>query len=131
VDGKFHYDSHWESLEELARMGFKVNSHRKKCAGLEDVLAFYQSWESKRDSLNYEIDGVVIKVDSIRQQLQLGWTAKAPRWAIAFKFPAHQEQTVVENIEVQVGRTGTLTPVAHLKGVKIAGVTVTHTAQRG
>jgi DNA ligase (NAD+) len=125
VDGKFHYDSHWESLEELSRMGFKVNSHRKKCAGLEDVLEFYKNWESKRESLNYEIDGTVIKVDSIRQQNLLGWTAKAPRWAIAFKFPAHQEQTVVENIEVQVGRTGTLTPVAHLKAVKIAGVTVT------
>jgi len=125
VDGKFYYDSHWESLEELARMGFKVNSHRKKCDGLEDVLEFYKNWESKRESLSYEIDGIVIKVDSIRQQAQLGWTAKAPRWAIAFKFPAHQEQTVVENIEVQVGRTGTLTPVAHLKAVKIAGVTVT------
>jgi DNA ligase (NAD+) len=125
VDGKFYYDSHWESLEELSRMGFKVNSHRKKCAGLDDVLEFFKSWESKRASLNYEIDGIVIKVDSIRQQIQLGWTAKAPRWAIAFKFPAHQGQTVVENIEVQVGRTGTLTPVAHLKGVNIAGVTVT------
>jgi len=125
VDGKFYFDSHWESLEELARMGFKVNSHRKKCAGLEDVLEFNKNWESKRESLSYEIDGVVIKVDSIRQQAQLGWTAKAPRWAIAFKFPAHQEQTVVEGIEVQVGRTGTLTPVAHLKAVKIAGVTVT------
>jgi DNA ligase (NAD+) len=125
VDGKFYYDSHWESLEELSRMGFKVNSHRKECAGLDDVLEFYRSWESKRESLNYEIDGIVIKVDSIRQQEKLGWTAKAPRWAIAFKFPAHQEQTVVDNIEVQVGRTGTLTPVAHLKAVNIAGVTVT------
>ncbi len=125
VDGKFYYDSHWESLEELAGMGFKVNSHRKKCEGLDDVLEFNKNWESKRESLSYEIDGVVIKVDSIRQQGQLGWTAKAPRWAIAFKFPAHQEQTVVEDIEVQVGRTGTLTPVAHLKAVKIAGVTVT------
>ncbi len=125
VDGKFYYDSHWESLEELARMGFKVNTHRKKCAGLDDVLVFYRNWEAKRESLAYEIDGIVIKVDSIRQQNQLGWTAKAPRWAIAFKFPAHQEQTVVENIEVQVGRTGTLTPVAHLRAVKVAGVTVT------
>ncbi len=125
VDGKFHYDSHWESLEELSRMGFKVNAHRKRCAGLEDVLEFYKNWESKRDSLNYEIDGVVVKVDSIPQQSRLGWTAKAPRWAIAFKFPAHQEQTVIENIGVQVGRTGTLTPVAHLKAVNIAGVTVT------
>jgi DNA ligase (NAD+) len=125
VDGKFYFDSHWESLEELARMGFKVNIHRKRCAGLDEVLAFYKNWESKRESLTYEIDGIVVKVDSLRQQNQLGWTAKAPRWAIAFKFPAHQEQTVVENIEVQVGRTGTLTPVAHLRAVKIAGVTVT------
>jgi DNA ligase (NAD+) len=125
VDGKFYYDSHWESLEELSRMGFKVNSHRKRCAALDDVLEFYKNWESKRESLNYEIDGVVIKVDSIRQQERLGWTAKAPRWAIAFKFPAHQAQTIIENIEVQVGRTGALTPVAHLKAVSIAGVTVT------
>jgi DNA ligase (NAD+) len=125
VDGKFYFDSHWESLEELARMGFKVNSHRKRCSGLDEVLEFFKNWGSKRESLSYEIDGVVIKVDSIRQQVQLGWTAKAPRWAIALKFPAHQEQTVVDGIEVQVGRTGTLTPVAHLKAVKIAGVTVT------
>lgn len=125
VNGQFHYDSHWESLEELARLGFKVNSHRKKCAGLDDVLEFYRAWGAKRESLAYEIDGVVVKVDSVRQQQALGWTAKAPRWAIAFKFPAHQEETVVENIEVQVGRTGALTPVAHLKGVNISGVTVT------
>jgi DNA ligase (NAD+) len=125
VDGQFHYDSHWESLEELSRLGFKVNSHRKKCSGLEDVLQFYRNWEYKRESLAYEIDGVVVKVDSVRQQSLLGWTAKAPRWAIAFKFPAHQEQTVLENIEVQVGRTGALTPVAHLKPVNISGVTVT------
>ena len=123
--GQFHYESHWESLEELSRMGFKVNSHRKKCAGLDDVLEFYRDWESKRSSLAYEIDGVVVKVDSVPQQRLLGWTAKAPRWAIAFKFPAHQEQTVIENIEVQVGRTGALTPVAHLKAVSVSGVTVT------
>lgn len=125
VGGQFHYESHWESLEELSKMGFKVNSHREKCAGLDDLLDFYRTWESKRESLAYEIDGVVAKVDSIRQQRRLGWTAKAPRWAIAFKFPAHQEQTLLENIEVQVGRTGALTPVAHLKPVNISGVTVT------
>ena len=125
VDGQFVRDSHWESLDELSKMGFKVNSHRKKCAGLDDVLEFYRNWESKRASLAYEIDGVVVKVDSIRQQQALGWTSKAPRWAIAFKFPAHQEQTIVENIGVQVGRTGALTPVAHLKAVTISGVTVT------
>jgi len=125
VDGQFVRDSHWESLDELSKMGFKVNSHRKKCARLDDVLEFYRNWESKRASLAYEIDGVVVKVDSIRQQQALGWTSKAPRWAIAFKFPAHQEQTVVENIGVQVGRTGALTPVAHLKAVSFSGVTVT------
>jgi DNA ligase (NAD+) len=125
VDGQFLRESHWESLEELSSMGFKVNSHRKKCAGLDDVLEFYRQWGSKRASLGYEIDGVVVKVDSVPQQRLLGWTAKAPRWAIAFKFPAHQEQTVVENIDVQVGRTGTLTPVAHLKAVNLSGVTVT------
>jgi len=125
VDGQFVRDSHWESLDELSKMGFKVNSHRKKCVGLDDVLEFFRNWESKRASLAYEIDGVVVKVDSIRQQQALGWTSKAPRWAIAFKFPAHQEQTIVENIGVQVGRTGALTPVAHLKAVSISGVTVT------
>jgi len=124
VEGRFYYDSHWESLEALAHMGFKVNSNRKKCAGLEDVLEYYRTWEARRESLAYEIDGIVVKVDSVRQQTALGWTAKAPRWAIAFKFPAHQEQTVVEGIEVQVGRTGVLTPVAHLKPVAIGGVTV-------
>ncbi len=125
VDGQFLRESHWESLDELSKMGFKVNSHRKQCAGLDDVLAFYRKWGSERGSLPYEIDGVVVKVDSVRQQQQLGWTAKAPRWAIAFKFPAQQEQTVVENIGIQVGRTGALTPVAHLKAVNISGVTVT------
>src|SRR5579884_1357768 len=124
VDGQYAYESHWESLDALQAMGFKVNSHRARCGSLDEVLAFYREWETKRDSLPYEIDGLVIKVDSVAQQRTLGWTAKAPRWAIAFKFPARQEQTVVENIEVQVGRTGTLTPVAHLRPVTISGVTV-------
>ena len=125
VDGRFHFESHWESLDALAHMGFKVNPRRKKCSGLDDLLEFCREWESKRESLPYEIDGVVVKVDSIRQQQALGWTAKAPRWAIAFKFPAQQRPTTIENIEVQVGRTGTLTPVAHLAPVLVGGVTVT------
>jgi DNA ligase (NAD+) len=125
VDGRFYYESHWESLDALAKMGFKVNSRRKKCAGLDELLEFCREWESKRESLPYEIDGVVVKVDSVRQQQALGWTAKAPRWAIAFKFPAQQRSTTIENIEVQVGRTGTLTPVAHLAPVTVGGVTVT------
>ena len=125
VDGKFHYASHWESLEALAKMGFKVNAHRRKCAGLDELMRFYREWEGKRESLGYEIDGVVVKVDSVRQQQRLGWTAKAPRWAIAFKFPAQQAETTIEDIQVYVGRTGALTPVAFLNGVNIAGVTVT------
>jgi DNA ligase (NAD+) len=125
VDGRFYYESHWESLDALAKMGFKVNPRRKKCADLDELLKFCEEWQSKRESLPYEIDGVVVKVDSVRQQQALGWTAKAPRWAIAFKFPAQQRSTTIENIEVQVGRTGTLTPVAHLAPVTVGGVTVT------
>ncbi len=126
VDGQPKFDSHWESLEALAKMGFKVNPRRKKCAGLDDVLAFYREWEEKRETLPYEIDGLVLKVDSSRQQQILGWTAKAPRWAIAFKFAAQQAETTIEDIEVYVGRTGALTPVACLTAVNIGGVTVAH-----
>ena len=124
VDGQPAYPRHWESLEELARMGFKVNANRKLCRDVDEVLRFCAEWEARREQLPYEIDGVVVKVDSIAQQQQLGWTAKAPRWAIAYKYPARQALTVVENIEVQVGRTGALTPVAHLKPVEVSGVTV-------
>jgi DNA ligase (NAD+) len=115
--------SHWDSLQRLRRLHFKVPPH-DKCENVDALLAFFRHWEQNRDSLPYEIDGVVAKVDSIEQQDALGWTAKAPRWAIAIKFPARQEQTVVENIGVQVGRTGALTPVAHLKPVVVSGVTV-------
>ena len=125
VDGAPVFDSHWESLETLAAMGFNVNKHRRLCVDLDEVLACFGHWTADRDNLPYEIDGLVIKVDSVTQQRALGWTAKAPRWAIAFKFPARQERTVIENIEVQVGRTGILTPVAHLRPVNVSGVTVT------
>ena len=123
-DGKPRFASHWESLDALEASGFKVNLHRRKCRGIDELLEFIREWESKRDSLGYEIDGVVAKIDSIPQQEALGWTSKAPRWAIAFKYPARQAATVLENIEVQVGRTGALTPVAHLRPVTLSGVTV-------
>jgi len=123
-DGRPMLPSHWQSLEALVAAGFKVNPHRKKCGGVDELLDFIREWETKRDTLPYETDGVVAKIDSIEQQEKLGWTAKAPRWAIAFKYPARQSQTVLENIEVYVGRTGALTPVAHLKPVLIGGVTV-------
>jgi DNA ligase (NAD+) len=124
IDGQPACESHWESLETLARMGFKVNPNRALCAGIDELLAFCKECEAKRDELPYEIDGIVAKIDSIPQQRALGWTAKAPRWAIAFKFPPRQVETVLENIEVQVGRTGALTPVAHLRPVEVGGVMV-------
>ncbi len=124
VEGRPALASHWATLDELARLGFKVNQRRKLCGGIDEVVAFCAEWEAKRDELPYEIDGVVVKVDSIEQQQRLGFTAKAPRWAIAYKYPARQAITTVESIEVQVGRTGALTPVAHLKPVDVGGVTV-------
>jgi DNA ligase (NAD+) len=124
ASGRPMFDSHWESLDAMSEMGFKVNHHRKLCADVDEVLAFCAKWEAGRDDLPYEIDGVVVKVDSIEQQRTLGFTAKAPRWAIAYKYPARQAVTEVEGVEVQVGRTGALTPVAHLKAVEVGGVTV-------
>ncbi len=124
VDGRPPFDSHWESLETMSKMGFKVNQHRSLCSSVDEVLSFCSAWEARREELPYEIDGVVVKVDSIKQQDALGWTAKSPRWAIAYKYPARQATTTVENIEVQVGRTGALTPVARLKPVEVGGVTV-------
>lgn len=113
-----------ETLAQLKEMGFKVNPNWKVCADIEALVAFCKQWEEKRDSLPYEIDGVVAKVDSTDQQRRLGWTAKAPRWAIAFKFPARQAETLVEDIGVSVGRTGTLTPGALFKPVNVGGVMV-------
>ena len=118
------YPSHWESLDALGNLGFKVNPNRRLCQNAAEALAFINEWEQKRESLPYEIDGVVVKVDSLEKQRQLGWTSKAPRWAIAYKYAARQAATVVESIEVQVGRTGALTPVAHLRPVPVGGVTI-------
>ena len=124
VEGRPAFESHWESLEWLHGHQFKVNPNRVLCDTIEEVVAFCSEWENKRESLAYDIDGVVIKVDSVAQQDHLSSTAKAPRWAIAFKYAARQAVTEVEQITVQVGRTGALTPVAHLKPVVIGGVTV-------
>jgi DNA ligase (NAD+) len=122
--GRPALDSHWASLEELVRLGFKVNSHRRLCHTVDEVLAYCAEWEARREELPYEIDGVVVKVDSVEQQRQLGYTAKAPRWAIAYKYPARQAKTMVRGIEVQVGRTGAITPVAVLDPKEVGGVTV-------
>jgi len=126
VDGRYAMPSHWQSLGKLVELGFRVDPQRRLCRDVEELLAFCREWEEKRDSLPFEIDGVVAKVDSVEQQARLGWTAKAPRWAIAFKFTPRQAETVLENIDVQVGRTGILTPVARLRPVVVSGVTVTN-----
>ena len=123
-EGKYFFDSHWKSLEFLEAQGFKVNPKRRLCADVDAALAFCAEWEAERENLPYEIDGVVLKIDSIPQQQKLGFTAKAPRWAIAFKYAAQQKETVVVGIGIQVGRTGALTPVAHLEPVAVGGVTV-------
>jgi DNA ligase (NAD+) len=124
ADGAPRYESHWESLNALKELGFKVNPNRRLCASVEELFEFCREWEKRREELPFETDGIVAKVDSVAAQRELGWTAKAPRWAIAFKFPAEQQTTVVEGIEVQVGRMGTLTPVARLRPVPVGGVTV-------
>lgn len=126
VEGHAPTATHSGALDALEKMGFKVNRNRRVCPSFEDVLAFIQEWEGKRDSLGYEIDGIVVKVNETRLWRALGSTAKSPRWAIAYKYPARQATTVVKDIRFQVGRTGILTPVADLEPVDIGGVTVSH-----
>ena len=115
---------HSEGLNWLDSIGFKTNKERKSCATIEEVLAFIEGWAEKRPHLAYEIDGIVIKVDSLAQQEELGTTAKSPRWAIAYKFPAEEVETTLLDIELNVGRTGVITPTAVLTPVKVAGSTV-------
>ncbi len=124
VDGDVPFPKHSESLEALKQLRFRASEDWKLCDGIEQVFKYCDAWEPKREGLPYEIDGVVIKVNSTGIQRELGYTAKAPRWAIAYKYPARQETTVVNDIRVQVGRTGTLTPVAVLEPVQVGGVTV-------
>src|SRR5271156_3065882 len=124
VDGKVPFPKHSDSLAALKQLHFRASDDWKLCSGIDAVIAYCEDWDAKREKLPYEIDGVVIKVNSTAIQNELGYTAKAPRWAIAFKYPARQETTVVNDIIVQVGRTGALTPVAVLEPVEVGGVTV-------
>jgi DNA ligase (NAD+) len=124
VDGKVPFPKHSDSLTALKQLHFRASDDWKLCSGVDAVIAYCEDWEAKREKLPYEIDGVVIKVNSTAIQNELGYTAKAPRWAIAYKYPARQETTVVNDIIVQVGRTGALTPVAVLEPVQVGGVTV-------
>lgn len=116
--------THMEALELLKELGFKVNPHAQRCRDIGEVIEYCERWTSLRSSLPYEIDGVVIKVNRLDYHDQLGATAKSPRWAIAYKFPAEQVTTVVRNIIVNVGRTGAVTPMAILDPVRVAGTTV-------
>ena len=118
------FPKHWENFEWLARNGFNVNPNRRLCANFDELAAFIAEMEPKRDELDYEIDGVVVKVNSTALQEEFGATTKAPRWAIAYKYPARQSTTKLLGIGIQVGRTGALTPVAHLEPVLLAGTTV-------
>ena len=124
VDGKVPFPKHSDSLLALKQMQFRASDDWKLCDGIDQVMAYCESWDAKREKLAYDIDGVVIKVNSTGLQNELGFTSKAPRWALAYKYPARQETTVVNDIIVQVGRTGTLTPVALLEPVQVGGVTV-------
>ena len=117
-------ETHSEALDWLAKWGFHVNPHRASFATMDEVVAYCEAWTTRRHELEYDIDGMVIKVDHLDQQEQLGFTSKSPRWAIAYKFPAEQARTRIREIQIQVGRTGTLTPVAILDPVRLAGSTV-------
>ena len=118
------YKTHFESLQNARSVGFKVPETVILATSIEEVLDFVNHWDIKRHELPYETDGIVIKVNSLQQQEELGYTAKAPRWAIAYKFKAEQVSTILEEITYQVGRTGAITPVANLKPVQLAGTTV-------
>ena len=129
VWGIGHYEGvsfkkHTEVLDYLKDAGFKINPHYKICTDIEDVIAFCDSWEPKKDKLDFNIDGMVLKVNDISDRQTLGFTSKSPRWAIAYKFPAEKALTEVLDVIFGVGRTGTVTPVAILKPVQLSGTTV-------
>ena len=117
-------DGQWSSLRRLKELGFPANPHSRFCPALDDVLAYYKEWAGKRDSLDYDADGIVVKVDAAADRRELGTTARSPRWAISYKFPARQATTRVNDIVIQVGRTGALTPVAVLEPVRLSGTVI-------
>ncbi len=116
--------SQWDVLNTLDQMGFRVNRNRRRLKSIDEVIEYHSAWQRRRDELEYEIDGMVVKVDGFPQQLELGFVARSPRWAIAFKYAPEQAETEVEEIACYVGRTGVLTPVAHVKPVVVGGVTI-------
>jgi len=124
LEGGRVYKTHWEFLQSAKRLGLRVNPEVKLCKDIEEVISYCGDWGKKRGKLSYEIDGMVIKVNSLVQQKRLGYTMRSPRWAIAYKFPAQQATTTLKDIILQVGRTGVITPVAVLEPVECAGVTI-------
>jgi DNA ligase (NAD+) len=124
IGENLEFNNHWESLEAAKKWGFKVPPYSGLCKNIEEVLDFIEKWDSERFNLGFDTDGIVIKVNSFIQQKQLGFTAKSPRWAIAYKYKAQQAETLLESISYQVGRTGAITPVANLVPVLLAGTTV-------
>ncbi|WP_377891709.1 NAD-dependent DNA ligase LigA [Alkalihalobacillus sp. R86527] len=123
VDGE-EIDSHSDGLDYLSKLGFKTNPEWKRCDSIDSVIDYISGWSERRPDLSYEIDGIVVKVDSLEHQEELGFTAKSPRWAIAYKFPAEEVVTRLLDIELNVGRTGVVTPTARLEPVLVAGTTV-------
>jgi DNA ligase (NAD+) len=123
VQGR-QYDAHWQVLEALRDLGFRINDHTQRCRRVGDVIEYYREMIQRRDELDYEMDGIVVKINDLELQSKLGELQRSPRWAIAWKFPAQEETTEVMDIQVNVGRTGALTPVAILKPVQVGGVTV-------
>ena len=111
VEG-YAFTTHSEALEKIKSLGFKCNPYTQVHDSLEDVVTYYDEWVAKREDIPYEVDGIVVKVNDLSQQNELGSTAKSPRWATSYKFPSHRSTTTIKKIEVQVGRTGVLTPVA-------------------
>ncbi|MBI4335219.1 MAG: NAD-dependent DNA ligase LigA, partial [Candidatus Omnitrophica bacterium] len=126
MEGGKGADTHWEFLRIAKAWGFRVNPNNVLCEGLDEVIGYCNKWQEKRDLLEYEIDGIVVKVNSFQQQRRLGTTLKSPRWACAYKFPAKQATTKLISIGVNVGRTGVVTPVAELEPVECGGVTIKH-----
>ena len=117
-------ESQWQNLKILKTLGFKTNTRSQHCRNIAKVITIYKKWQKQRDSLDYDVDGIVVKVNSTGLQKKLGQTSKFPRWAISLKFPARQATTRINDIHIQVGRTGALTPVANLEPVKLSGITI-------
>jgi DNA ligase (NAD+) len=124
ISSEKSHETHWELLQNAKKWGFKISNEAKLCKNLEEVKDFINFWDEKRHELPFEIDGIVLKVNSLKQQSQLGYTAKSPRWAMAYKFKAEKVETELQTITYQVGRTGAITPVANLKPVLLAGTIV-------